>query len=113
MISNTVTQSAYHNDSLLAALVIVVHEPLDRLLDGLGHGGELEVGQVLTQLLVRGGLLVLTVSLGAVPHNLALELLRERARSIKQVNEPSRQTNHQDKRKCKNAYGKRVDSIDG
>ena len=67
--------SAASSSLSLAGLLVVVDEPLHRLLDGLGHGGELEVREVLSHLLVRGGLLVLAVSLGGVPNNLALELL--------------------------------------
>lgn len=55
-----------HRDSLLSSTIVVLHEPVHRLLDALLHGSELVVRKVLSQLRVGSGLLVLTVRLRAV-----------------------------------------------
>lgn len=52
--------------NLLADGVNILLEPLDGLVEGDVEGSELEVGVEAHQLLVRGSLLVLTVSLGGV-----------------------------------------------
>mmetsp|Transcript_12391 Transcript_12391/g.26985 ORF Transcript_12391/g.26985 Transcript_12391/m.26985 type:complete len:677 (+) Transcript_12391:166-2196(+) len=58
--------------------LVVGHEPVHRPPDAILDGGELVVRPQTAQLLVAGGLLVLTVGLGGVAHQLALEVHRLR-----------------------------------
>ncbi len=54
--------------------LIVLLEPLDSIVDGCLDRSELEVFEVAAELLVAGGLLVLTVGLVGEELDLALEL---------------------------------------